>query len=235
MPQFPTLVLTRPKAQALRVVAAVEARLKQSVHVVLSPVMQIKPRAERVAIAGYGGIILSSANGAASLNDASGVTAHCVGPRTASAARAKGADIGVVAQDADELVQRLMAAPPVGRLLHLRGETARGDIAERLNSGGIETDETVTYTQDPVPLTTEAKALIEGDEPVVLPLYSPLSAVWVGQGVTMIGPRVRVIALSQAVAEGFTVQTGVTPEVCAVPNGAEMVSRIVAALTSDFA
>jgi uroporphyrinogen-III synthase len=73
-------------------------------------------------------------------------------------------------------VAAIAADPPGGRLLHLRGEDAAGEVAERLISAGIETESLVIYRQQAQPLTPEAVALLGAEGPVILPLFSPRSA-----------------------------------------------------------
>jgi uroporphyrinogen-III synthase len=217
------LVLTRPAAQS----RALADGFAAAARVVISPVMKISGTGAAVDLTPYTGVILTSANAGPFLPDLGGVRAFCVGDRTARVAEGAGAEIGLVARNADGLVARI-AGP--GPLIHLRGQHARGQIAERMNSAGIETHEAVVYRQEAVPLTAEAVAAIESDAPVVLPLYSPRSAQLVAQGVKRVGSHVRVIAMSGAVAEAWASNTGGGAEVCSEPTGAAMRARIEAAL-----
>jgi len=231
---LPTLLLTRPKAQALPVQTAVQAALGFDVCTVFSPVLQIERREVAVDLDRYGGVIVTSVHGVATMN-LTGRVAHCVGARTAEAALEIGARQGQVGRDADDLVEQILSTGTPGPLIHLRGEHTRGDIAARLSSAGIETHEAVVYAQSPLPLTAPARDLIEGEGVVVLPLYSPRSARLVGQAVDQVGPNVRVIAFSPSVANAFQVETGRMPDVCATPVGTEMVGAIVAAFHADIA
>jgi uroporphyrinogen-III synthase len=120
--------------------------------------------------------------------------------------------------------------PGPGPLIHLHGEHTRGDVAKRLNSAGIETHEAVIYRQEALPLSAEVIALIGGADPVVLPLYSPRSAALVGAGISRVGPNVRAIAMSPAVAEAWLAATGHRAELPSRPTAAEMRARIAAAL-----
>ena len=131
-----------------------------------------------------------------------------------------------VAQDADDLI-RHVAGP--GPLLHLRGEHARGDVAKRLSHRGIETSELITYRQVAHPLADEARQAIEGDEPAVLPLFSPRSARLVGSAARP-SAALHVIAMSPAVAEAWREATGATAETCEAPTAEAMRAWIVAAL-----
>jgi len=165
----PTLVLTRPEAQSRSLAAEFEAMAP----VVVSPVLEIVGTGAKIDLAGFAGVILTSANAVPFAPDLRGIRAYCVGKRTAAAADAAGATVRLAAQDAEELIG---AMPGPGPLLHLRGEHARGKIAEHLTSAGIETHSVVIYKQVSRPLSAEARTLIEGTAPVVLPLFSPRSA-----------------------------------------------------------
>lgn len=219
----PTLVLTRPAPQA-RQIADV---LGKDVRIVIAPVMAIVSTGITVDLARYRGVILTSANAVTFAPDLAGFRVYCVGKRTAEAARARGADVALVAQDADDLVARLHGEGP---LVHLRGTHSRGDVAKRLSSAGIETHEVEIYDQKPQPLSPEARALIEGETPVVLPLYSPRSARLLGAALRSVGPNVHAIVLSAAVAEAWLAETGQKAEVCGAPTGEDMLRRISAAL-----
>lgn len=218
-----TLVLTRPEAQS----RALAVAFADMARVVITPVMEIVGTGVTVDLTGYAGVILTSANAVVFAPDPRGVRVFCVGGKTAEAARAEGAEVALVAEDADDLVARCTGPGP---LLHLRGEHARGDVAERLSSAGIETHEAVLYRQEERALTEEALGLLTGNAPVVLPLFSPRSAELVGAQVGTPGPGVRVLAMSPAVAERWQAVTGGSAEVCARPTGEEMRERIAAIL-----
>lgn len=211
------LLLTRPEAHSRALAAALPG-----LRIMISPVMEIVPTGVPVSLAGVAGVIVTSSNGANLGPDLTGLKAYCVGERTADAVRARGGEVMLVALDAEELLARIEGPGP---LLHLRGEHASGQVAKRLSSAGTETHEAVVYRQELRPLTAEARALIEGEAPLVLPLFSPRSARLVAGDVVRIGPEVRAIAMSPAVAEAWPAPS----EVATVPTGGEMLRRIRAA------
>lgn len=218
-----TLVLIRPEAQA----RAMASDFADLARIVIAPVMEIVGTGAPVALAGLAGVILTSAN---ALDFAPGLAAmrvYCVGKRTAEAAERAGADVRLVARDADELVSRLEGPGP---LLHLRGEHARGDVAKRLTSAGTETHEAVVYRQRALPLSAEARAMLEGEARVILPLFSPRSARLAGEQIDGPGAGLTVIAMSPAVARSWRAATGGAAEICAEPTGREMRARILAQL-----
>lgn len=101
--------------------------------------------------------------------------AWCVGDRTAEVAAAAGFDARSASGDADALVTAMIAGER-GRCLHLRGRVATGDVAARLNAAGIPCAEAVVYEMRDLPPTPEALALLRGDVPVIVPLFSPAGA-----------------------------------------------------------
>ncbi|HHS94609.1 MAG TPA: uroporphyrinogen-III synthase, partial [Rhodobacterales bacterium] len=204
------LVLTRPEMQSREIAAA----LGPEVAAIISPVMRIVAKTDLPDLGPYSGVILTSANGVVSGLDLTKKRAYCVGKRTAQAATEAGADLRLTARDADDLVSRIEGPGP---LLHLRGEHARGHIAERLNSAGLETHEAVVYAQEALPLIREALDALAGDAPVVLPLYSPRSARLIGAQIGMLGGQVRTIAMSAAVAKEWAQTTGGAALIVPVP------------------
>ena len=222
----PTLVLTRPEARSRALAAVVEAMPGVDARIIVAPIMEIVCTGDPPDLAPYTAIILTSTNAVHCGPDLAGVRVHCVGERTAAAARDAGADVLTVAQDADTLVGRISGPGP---LLHLRGQHARGAVAQRLARAGTQTGEAVIYAQEARPLPTEARAAIEGEAAVVLPLFSPRSARLVGDTVRP-GPACQVIAMSRAVADAWTGATGGAAEISDVPTGEAMLDRIVAAL-----
>lgn len=230
MPPRPVLIVTRPQAQARRFAADCAARLGWQPEVIHAPVMEIAGRDPGRDAEGAEGVILTSANAAELAPDYAGKQVYCVGNGTAASARARGGQVRVVAETAEELVARLTGDPPPAPLLHFRGEHTRGDIAHRLCLAGIETHEAVVYTQQALALAAAAIAAIEGRGPAVLPLFSPRSAALVGGAVSRAGTGLRVIAMSPAVAAAWREATGGGAETCTRPTAEEMVSRCVAAL-----
>jgi uroporphyrinogen-III synthase len=235
MPSKPVLIMTRPQAQARRFVADCAARLGWAPTVIDAPVIEIVALDTGAESAEYAGVILTSANGAELAPDYSGKRLYCVGKSTAAAARARGGMIFLSAENADDLVAQITAKPPQCPLIHFRGEHARGYIAKRLCSAGIETHEAAVYAQHALDLPPAAIVAMAGEAPAVLPLFSPRSADLVGRAVDRIGRGLSVIALSPAVALAWKERTGGTAELCDRPTGEEMLSRCVAALSGTSA
>ena len=195
----PVLLLTRPRAGSEAFLAALRAIVPVP-HVVVSPVIRIVPSGLKPDFSGQAGVILTSANAARSIEAANGLPAYCVGQRTTEVASAQGFQARFCGENADALVASLLDLRPPAPLVHLRGDHARGDIAARLTEGGVPTSEAVLYRQEACALTDEARALLDGEGPVILPLFSPRSADIVAGQLRPKAP-VDVVAISRAVAD----------------------------------
>ncbi|MGR3434160.1 MAG: uroporphyrinogen-III synthase [Shimia sp.] len=191
-------LVTRPRAQAEAFAARVRAEL--GVRTLVAPVLRIEA-VEAAVPDGVRGIVLTSQGGARALprlGVARDVPCHCVGRRTAQAAREAGHPARALGGDAGALVDALLAAPPPGPLVHVRGRHSRGAVAARLTAGGLPCTEAVAYDQVPEPLSPEAVAALRGAERLWIPLFSPRSAALLTQHPPPAAPAV-VFALSQAV------------------------------------
>lgn len=170
-----TFLLTRPLDSARRFAAQLRDRLGD-VPVVVSPLLRIEPVVPTPDLTGVRGLIFTSQNALSAVDDGQGRRCYVVGAATAAAARGRGFDPIAVEPDAETLFQRILADRPQGPLLHLRGRHARGNLAARLTEAGIETGQEVVYEQVETALTEEARALLNGELPVIVPLFSPRSA-----------------------------------------------------------
>jgi len=224
----PTLLLTRPQAQAERF-AAQCVKVLGEVDVVISPVLEVVATDVDVDLARYGGVVLTSENGARMLSaraDVAGMQAWCVGDRTATVAKALGMQAVSAGGDATALIDLVKQARPGGVLLHARGRDSRGDVAECLNAAGIRVESRVVYEQRPVALNAAARAVLSADSAVVLPVFSPRTANLLGKEMGAAAALLKIVALSQAVAEAWT---GPKPECFTVaeqPDAAHMIRSI---------
>jgi uroporphyrinogen-III synthase len=166
-------------AEARAFSGALTRRLGLRVQPVIAPLMAMDPLAHSLPPGAFAGVIFTSVAGVEaavpSYPDLPRL-AWCVGRKTAERAAAAGFLARSADGDASTLVAAIAADPPGGRLLHLRGEDATGEVAERLISAGIETESLVIYRQQAQSLSPEAIALLAAEGPVILPLFSPRSA-----------------------------------------------------------
>ncbi|WP_424941435.1 uroporphyrinogen-III synthase [Aliiroseovarius sp. S253] len=226
MSQPPTLVLTRPPAAARRVLDQIESALGRPVRHILSPILQIEPVGTWPDLPKGVEVILSSEH--AVRGDLSDVVVHCVGARTASVAMAQGAKVQTTATTAEELLQVL--ATRSAEYLHLCGSHKAVDISARLTALGHACRDHQVYAQVTQPLSEQARAALEGEDPVLLPLFSPRSARLVVEAIAKPGPRLHVICMSKAVEAEWRTATGWPADIVVTPTGDAMVREIVAAL-----
>jgi len=230
---LPILLVTRPEPEGRRFLQAVQDAGAGPFRAFIAPVLEIRALTVAVQSADLAGIILTSAHGAHAANRLGlprGLTAWCVGDRTADVAREAGFAPISAQGDADDLVALIMSQGPEAPMLHLRGAHVRGDVAARLNAAGLTCREAVVYDQAEMPLTAEALAALQGDVPVVLPLFSPRSATILKDAGPFMAP-LHVLAISPAAAEAAN---GLGPEtrVAAASTGPAMVSGTVALLAA---
>lgn len=206
--------------------------------VVISPLMAPVFLAPPLPEGPFRAVILTSETGAqvaGTLCAALPGLAYCVGARTAEAARAAGFEAIVAGGDAAELVATLSGGDETGPLLHLRGRDSRGEIAGTLTKRRIVTHEAVIYDQQEQPLSDEARGLLAGDAPLIVPLFSPRSAVLFAaqaQG----AERLWLAALSPAVAAALGDLPRLGLEIAEKPEAGPMllaVQRLIASATAS--
>lgn len=217
-----TLVLTRPTPASLRFLAQIEAVTGANVSAIISPLFEIVPLPH--APLGVGDVILTSANAVAALtpeDHARGRTAWCVGEATASAAGAAGMHTRSADGDADALVELIRAEEPPSPLWHLHGRHVTGDIAARLQSAGFQVESRAIYDQAALLLSPEAREALDGDKPVVVPLFSPRTAALFAQRSPFAAP-LHAVAISQAAAAPLAALPLASLTVAETPDAAAM-------------
>lgn len=198
-----SVILTRPAAQGDRFAADLRARFGDAVHVIQSPLIAPVFSTAILPPGDFDAVILTSETGAQAAARLPGVPrrAWCVGDRTAAVAQSLGFDARSAAGDADALIAAILAVGETGPLLHLRGRDSRGEVASRLTAQGITTAEGIVYAQEAQPLTAAAHALLQGNDPVIVPLFSPRTAQLFAA--TQPTAPLYIAALSPAVAAGL--------------------------------
>lgn len=224
----PSLLLTRPRPQAERFAEACRAVLGP-IDVVISPLLRIETRDEVVDLGGFAGVVLSSENGVralARLADVAGVSAWCVGDRTADMANALGMRAVSAGGDADDLVRLVTRVRPEGALFYAHGAEVRGNVAGRLADAGLRVQSRVVYDQVAAEFTDQARALLTAEGDVILPLFSPRTAQLAGKGAIGARARLAVVALSEAVAAGWGGPDTESFTVAARPDAPHMIEAI---------
>ena len=172
-----TVLLTRPAAQSERFAVAVAARFP-GVHVMTAPLIAPEYLQPALPVRDWGAVIFTSETGVAAARRiaADGYAlprlAFCVGDQTANMAQAEGFEAVSAQGDGLALVRLVQGQKMTGPLLYLHGAELRADIAQMLNSAGIETVSAVCYDQKAQALTRKAVELLRQPEPVLVPVFS---------------------------------------------------------------
>lgn len=234
--RLPAFLLTRPSAQSQRFADMLRQRFGADLTIVISPLMQPEFAPPQVPAGPFGAAIFTSETGVQAYYRNPGLfpltskTVFCVGDRTALAATAAGLDPVSAGGDADALVALILSQHPSGTLLHLCGAETRGDVAQRLTQGGVPTLACITYHQVEQPLTSDAIALLRGESPVVVPLFSPRSSALFSAQITDLSPLAPLVCvvLSKAVADPLRSQ-GVKLLYAMEPTAAAMLESVAGA------
>ncbi|MEO0939585.1 MAG: uroporphyrinogen-III synthase [Pseudomonadota bacterium] len=217
------LLMTRPLARSKRFVADLPDALKAVVTPSYAPMW----RMERGAPAPeFDAAIITSANGVVFGPEPQGRRAFCVGEATTARARDAGWDAQMAGPNADGLVQYLVQTRPAAHMMHLSGARTRGDIVERLRAAGLNAQRHIAYVQHPLPLTEDARALLQAG-PTLVPLFSPDSAAHFASEAPQTG-QAHIAAISRSAADAL----GSFPSVRLVIARTPDAQGIVAALDS---
>nr|WP_111302028.1 uroporphyrinogen-III synthase [Paracoccus saliphilus] len=212
----PPLLLTRPLPDARRFAASMPGW-----RAVISPIMRIVPvDHDGARLAAAPGLVFTSAHAVAAAGPGRGRLALCVGGRTAQVARDAGFQVTEGAGNAQSLLPLIRSAPVP--LIHPQGRY----LAQPLPVPGI-----VVYEQQAQPLSDAAAALLAGNGPVILPVFSPRSARLLGQAVDQARAPLWLVAISEAAREAWAAPTA-RQAVAALPSAEGMrqaIRQIVAA------
>mgnify|MGYP000350543103 CR=1 FL=1 len=174
-----SILLTRPQTASQRFLDGLDATVRSRLTPVISPLIEIVALNETVDFEDVGGLIITSANGVASavrLNAPRDIPCYCVGAETTRAATHAGWEAIMAGRNSSELVSALSELRPQRPLLHLGGKHRRGGIASRLSAAGCPTYEKAVYDQQLLPFTEQALTTLDGQAPVLVPLFSPRTA-----------------------------------------------------------
>lgn len=218
-----TLLLTRPQRGSDAFWRALPVSLRDQLTPIISPLVRIDPIANDLP--NINSAIFTSANGPILGPNGNNRIAYCVGAQTTQAARNAGWDARHLGNTADQLVDQIIELAPSGPLTHLCGTHTRGDVAPRLSMAGIETTQIAIYDQALQPLSDQAIAALDRENPVILPLFSPRTArqfkKQLNEGVTL-----HLIALSPAVAHEILEKNTKPVHICAEPTRKAMIEAV---------
>lgn len=227
-PSYP-LLMTRPKGASERFVAALPQHVRDRVMPLISPLLDIQPTGAPVPMQDDDAAIFTSSNGVAFGPDGNGRTAFCLGERTTQSAIERGWDARTVGATADELVAELTQNRPNHKLIHLSGVHTRGNVAARLRASKLNAQAIAVYHQHLLPLTNEATTVLTGGTPVLVPLFSPRTAIqFFADAPTM--SNAIILAISAAVADTSPHSLRPNIQIANAPNAAAMGDALECAL-----
>ena len=223
-----TLLMTRPEAGSRAFVAALPDVVTQSCDVLMSPLIDIQPVTADVPE--FDAAIFTSAHGVAHGPQALGRPAFCLGHATTRAAGQAGWQARQVGQDAETLVTALTAQHPAGRMVHFSGTHTRGDVADRLQAVGLAVGCVAVYDQVLLPLSDAAQNRLKETDPVIVPLFSPRSALHFSEGAQFTAP-LYLGAISAAAAANCAHVEHVALQIAGNPDRGAMIEVVRKLLT----
>ena len=200
------IVVTRPERSAERFAALLSAQGSDRFDILVSPLLTIVPVMHDVDLSDFAAIVLTSENAVRSIaldGMSPQMPAFCVGEVTAAAAAAAGFVPTVAENSSESLVSLAARKHSGGKLLHLRGRHAAGDVAGRLNDAGLPVEEIVVYDQVRTSLSSAARQALASRR-CVFPVFSPRTAGFLA-GEAAFAPDLghAVCCMSVKVAEAF--------------------------------
>lgn len=200
----PIILLTRARAQSERLAQELRS-LEPHLHVVISPVSEIEFQDIDVSLPKDYVFVATSENGITAATtlgiDLCGKVIWCVGPQTAQAAKELGAIALVGPGGALGLAQAIVQSNPKATVIYLRGAQISFDLEKALILAGIETVSFKVYAQKARDLNDVGRAILAGARPVILPIYSQMSAHRLAEQIDEATAPLRVVSISPAVAK----------------------------------
>lgn len=228
-PPVPVL-LTRPQAQAEAFARQLTQRLGPRVRPVIAPLMAPEYLAPPLPEGPFAAAVFTSAHGvegALRLGIRLPPLAYCVGRSTAAAARAAGLQTRSADGNATDLLATILNDRPNGRLLYIRGVVTSGDIGKDLISNDIPTLSLQVYLQKSIPFEGESIDLLHQSTPVILPLFSPRSALIFRDAMPPdTRADLRLVAMSSAVAQAAAAIPHSALIIAARPDSAAMLDSV---------
>lgn len=196
-----TLLLTRPRNASERFAKKVIETVG-ALRIVISPLMDIE-FLDIASAPDCDTVVFTSLNGVEAWKRGKFPTqceCFCVGEATASAARNLGFEPIVSGGTVEHLLSDIRNAAPKGQILHIHGRHTRGNLVAHLSAFGLDVQGLTVYEQRLLDLSADAKSVLQGGAPVIVPLFSPRSAAhFMNSG--PFGSHVKVVAISNAAAE----------------------------------
>lgn len=219
----PALLLTRPQEASERFVAALAM---PDVRTIISPIMRITGTQPNQDTPNPGTLIFTSEHAVHFYQGPWPRDIFVVGQRTAKALETQGRRVNAVFHTATTLLNDL-PEPLAQPIVHVRGAHIAVDIAQTLRDRGHSAHAQTVYDQIAQPLSNASQKLLLGEQPVVVPLFSPRSAALLLSELDRIGGRAPVVlvAMSQAIAQAMGKKANEC-HIAARPNMSSMIDIV---------
>ena len=206
MADNPTILVTRPEPQASRFATACRDRLGPDVQVVVAPLMVPVFGGDPIDGSTFSAAIFTSeagVTGAARLWQGPRGRAFAVGDQTAEAATALGWTCESAQGDIAALAALLAVMAGSSPLVWARGGRVAGDLVGAAADLGVRVVERQVYRQTEQDLPVHARALLDREGAVGLPLFSARSAALAFTATKNARADIIPVAISAAAAAGF--------------------------------
>jgi uroporphyrinogen-III synthase len=224
-----TVLISRPEADS-NLLASSLRRLEPSIDCLIAPAIEIAPLDIETVHQKIDLVNLTSRHAAAAAAKFyPNVKTICVGRSTAQRAE----ELGLHAISTDgtsEEILSLIKTMRVGRVLHLRGQHSRGNIAERLADFGIQAFQQISYEQHAQPFTPQVTHKLQEIPKLLIPIYSPRTSQIIAQNLAEYMGALTMIAISTEAADAWT---GSKPDrviIAQKPNATAMFAAITSHL-----
>jgi uroporphyrinogen-III synthase len=222
-----SILITRPGPAGTTFADRLRTKLGEKCTIFTSPLMRIETCANLPDLSGIGTLIFTSRHAVETFEHLSkrrDIPAYAVGEVTGQIAKRIGLSVTMGDGDAARLIARIQRDKPAQPCLHIRGEHVAAPLAQMLTKVEIETHEAIVYMQRPLALSEDAQRLLQREEAVILPLFSPRSAklLFSQPGVTHWQADIHIVTISAAVADNVPMPWATTTEVAPEPTAAAM-------------
>lgn len=226
------VMLTRPRTDSDALAAHLRSR-GHDVH--LEPMLEIDPTGAEISLNGVQAILATSANGIrclATTTDRRDLPLYAVGDATADCARGAGFEAVHSAHGDSQALLALVVArldPSAGKLIHVRGMDATGDLSGALEASGFAVEPAILYKATKVDLLSETgRNFISGEKIDSILFFSPRTARTFVSLVNEAGLRdhctyIAALCLSQAVADAAKALSWRDVRIAATPDQLAMI------------
>lgn len=227
---MPRVILTRPKDAAEKFAGKIRTTFPD-VEICVSPVLRTQWRSADIG-SGHCGVVFTSQYGVDGYMRAGGranVPCWCVGDVTAAAAKSAGFVAKSAGGDSNALIDMMLSEDINGPILYARGAHTRGDVAGKLARAGRDMREIIVYEQVAQALNMGAQDILGCGEFVIVPLFSPRSAMQFRQQYAG-HANLHIIAISDRVAREVAGMTVAGIKIAPRPDADAMLTAVFARL-----